>query len=319
MATSARSWNTTATPASVQPGIGYWNELLAEHVMPLDVTSTVSREFSADMAEASFGPCAALMLEARQAQHVDHSRRRVLADSDHDTLMLIHMRAGSIDLSSVAGDVRLACGDAVLLADSDRFVFDASADTRTLVLRIERGWLKRWIPRIDDCSGRRIDGNGGWGGTASSALGNIEPSQIADWHYPATDVAEQLAGLLALAVHKPDKLPSRVQQSTWRRAQMVLRERYADSTLRPADVAAALGISRRYLHQLFAQHGESFSRALYARRLEQAAKLLGRRDTVSLSITEIALACGFSDSSHFSRLFGNRYGLTPSAYRLSGP
>ena len=316
MTLPSRNWSTTRAPASVRPGISYWNELLAQHVMPLDVTSpAAARDFSADMEQAQMGACSALMLEARQPQHVDHRLRRARAESDRDTLMLIHMRAGVIDLRSDAGDVRLRRHDAVLLADSDRFVFNASPDTRTLVLRIQRAWLKRWMPRLGDCVGRMIDGSQGWGRTASSALLNIEPCEIPDWRYPAADVADQLAGMLALALQPQTAPVSGGQRALLDQALHLLRQRFAEIELRPVDIAADLGISLRYLHQLFARTGHSFSRTLYGQRLDHAARLLTRKDCGELSITDVALASGFSDSGHFARMFRARYGRCPTLHR----
>ena len=47
-------------------------------------------------------------------------------------------------------------------------------------------------------------------------------------------------------------------------------------------------------------------------RIEQSKKLL---NTLSLSVTEIALVCGFDNSNHFSTAFKRICGVTPSEYR----
>lgn len=36
---------------------------------------------------------------------------------------------------------------------------------------------------------------------------------------------------------------------------------------------------------------------------------------VNRSITDVAFACGFSDLSHFGRLFARNFGMTPSRWR----
>ncbi|MBQ4165586.1 MAG: helix-turn-helix transcriptional regulator, partial [Oscillospiraceae bacterium] len=50
-------------------------------------------------------------------------------------------------------------------------------------------------------------------------------------------------------------------------------------------------------------------------RIRRACSLL-RENT--LSITEVALRCGFSDSNYFSRAFRKCCGMTPSQYRSGG-
>ena len=47
-------------------------------------------------------------------------------------------------------------------------------------------------------------------------------------------------------------------------------------------------------------------------RLRAAGEMLS---ATTLSVTEIALSCGFSDPLYFSRLFKKRYGISPSEYR----
>ena len=53
-------------------------------------------------------------------------------------------------------------------------------------------------------------------------------------------------------------------------------------------------------------------RYLLSRRLAVAAELIPRSDR---SLTDIALDLGFSDQSHFTRMFSRAHGETPGAYR----
>ena len=48
-------------------------------------------------------------------------------------------------------------------------------------------------------------------------------------------------------------------------------------------------------------------------RVEAAAEMLGA--DLSKSVTEVALACGFSSSQYFASVFRRHYGCTPNAYR----
>ncbi|MGH7346887.1 MAG: helix-turn-helix domain-containing protein [Candidatus Rokuibacteriota bacterium] len=47
-------------------------------------------------------------------------------------------------------------------------------------------------------------------------------------------------------------------------------------------------------------------------RVRQAARLLAERESAQRSVTEIALACGFNDASHFGRVFAGKMRMTPS-------
>jgi AraC-like DNA-binding protein len=79
-------------------------------------------------------------------------------------------------------------------------------------------------------------------------------------------------------------------------------------------MAAALGVSARYLQMAFAEVGTTPSRLLLARRLDGVAARLQRTDQ-PMRITDVAMECGFADLSHFSRVFRRRFGVSPRAYQ----
>ncbi len=86
--------------------------------------------------------------------------------------------------------------------------------------------------------------------------------------------------------------------------------RYSEAALSPQSVAQACGISRSYLYKVFSD-GPSLMERLRKRRLEAARGMIELRSD-TLTMTEIAMACGFSSSSEFSRLFKGEYGIAPS-------
>jgi transcriptional regulator GlxA family with amidase domain len=78
------------------------------------------------------------------------------------------------------------------------------------------------------------------------------------------------------------------------------------------DLACIAGVSVRQLERLFlAQLGETVNQAYLRIRLAQAEDLVRK---TGLSATAIALACGFRNSSHFSRVFKSRFGHPPSRH-----
>lgn len=84
-----------------------------------------------------------------------------------------------------------------------------------------------------------------------------------------------------------------------------------------ARLAEAACFSPFHFHRLFtAMVGEPPAEYVRRLRLEKAAVRLV--NDPSLPVTEIALACGFSTSALFCRLFKARFGLTPRAWRENG-
>ncbi|MGB3317135.1 MAG: GlxA family transcriptional regulator [Albidovulum sp.] len=80
-----------------------------------------------------------------------------------------------------------------------------------------------------------------------------------------------------------------------------------------ADIAA---MSVRQTERLFAQHLNTTPMCFYMQmRLEKAHKLLSQTE---LSVTEIAVACGYKSTSHFTKSFRDAYGATPKRMRAVG-
>lgn len=79
------------------------------------------------------------------------------------------------------------------------------------------------------------------------------------------------------------------------------------------EMAKIAGVSIRHLDRLFAENlAEGFLETYRNIRLDHARRLL---EQSPLSVGEIAFACGFSSSGHFSRAFKIRFQATPHAMR----
>jgi AraC family transcriptional activator of tynA and feaB len=125
--------------------------------------------------------------------------------------------------------------------------------------------------------------------------------------------------LLALALgERPSSEPLPAQalrEAVFVRAERLIALRFAESALTPDRLAGSLGLSTRLLQKIFAERGTTVMERVWDRRVNQAAKLLAMPDASHRSITEIAFACGFNDSAHFSRAFAARVGASPTQWR----
>lgn len=89
----------------------------------------------------------------------------------------------------------------------------------------------------------------------------------------------------------------------------------AQSDLSAEDIARHMGCSRRYLHRAFEGENTTLERFIWDRRLERSKEALTAPGNGFVSISEVAFACGFNSSAHFSRAFRGRYGLSPRDMR----
>lgn len=86
------------------------------------------------------------------------------------------------------------------------------------------------------------------------------------------------------------------------------------SDLPLSDLAAIAGISIPHFCRAFKKSiGKPPHAYIHKRRLERVQEYLRQNET---PITEIALMCGFSSSSHLATAFRREFGMTPVSYRL---
>jgi AraC family transcriptional regulator len=95
-------------------------------------------------------------------------------------------------------------------------------------------------------------------------------------------------------------------------AREMLHARFAEN-LPLSFLAEAVGVHPVYLASAFRRHyGRSIGTYLRQLRVDYACRQLA---TTAAPLAEVALAAGFADQSHFSRVFKAHTGLTPAAFR----
>ena len=91
---------------------------------------------------------------------------------------------------------------------------------------------------------------------------------------------------------------------------------YLSQNYQKADLASTantIHFSKQYVCRIVKEKtGETFNSLLMNIRLDKAAQYLNETD---LTLENIGYLCGFTAASHFSKLFKEHFGCTPSAYR----
>jgi AraC family transcriptional regulator len=80
-----------------------------------------------------------------------------------------------------------------------------------------------------------------------------------------------------------------------------------------AELAAIGGVHPVHLSREFRKHYHmTIGELIRKRRIDRACELLSKS---GMSLSEVALTCGFSDQSHFCAMFKSHTGLTPAKFR----
>jgi AraC-like DNA-binding protein len=138
--------------------------------------------------------------------------------------------------------------------------------------------------------------------------------------FPAAGpLADAIGGLLAVVLEDCWSAPADESGATRReRIEAIgahLRRHFADPELTPGRAAQALGLSRRYVHKLYAGEGRSFRQELISLRIEACLRAFAEDRSAAKTIADIAYAAGYTDISQFNRHFRRVMGATPTAIR----
>lgn len=154
------------------------------------------------------------------------------------------------------------------------------------------------------------------GGTASI---DMMLALIASQHGPdlAADVAEQVlhSPIRHHSEHQRMSLPARIGARHPKLVGIIEQmENNLEEPLSPSILAKQAGLSTRQLERLFRRYLDRSPKRYYLElRLKKARLLLLQ---TNMSVINVALACGFSSPSHFSKCYRAFYGRTP--YRERG-
>ncbi|NUT33665.1 MAG: helix-turn-helix transcriptional regulator [Hamadaea sp.] len=142
----------------------------------------------------------------------------------------------------------------------------------------------------------------------------MSPEQAATLASPTIDL---LRALLTTAAGDEFRSRGPLGDSLGMRIMMHLRTHVTDPELSAGKLAAHFGISRRQVYAVLARMGVTLGEWIRTERLQRAARDLANPANALLPVATIARMCGFADHSSFSRVFKQRYGCTPSEWRVA--
>ncbi|MEO0939887.1 MAG: helix-turn-helix domain-containing protein [Pseudomonadota bacterium] len=230
-------------------------------------------------------------------------------------ILLLHSGCEYVEQPGVSTALR--SGEMMVWDASKPCRFEAPEQIEKTTIFLGREMLRRVSGQSELRLGR-IDTQQGWGKLLLArlqSLGAALPGFDADgFDKLALSLADEVAQV-ARVTPRPLISPRSVLRA---RIERVMEAGYDDPDFGPPDIAAAVGISLRYLHALYSDTDTSVQSRLLQLRLTAVARDLRDPRLASASITQIGFARGFSNASHLSRTFRAAYGCTPRSYRHRG-
>jgi len=213
----------------------------------------------------------------------------------------------------------LSKGDTTLIDSALPWSSDCAGDCARLYLRVPHLLMESRLRNIKVPTASRISGARGLGTTLFHLATSLyQQAEVLTLEEGAAAIEGYLKILSAcVASTSTARGDSRNGKEPTPRILQYINQHLTESTLSPAQIAAAVGISVRHLHRLFSRRGTSVADWIRVQRLEHCTKDLRDPRSRERSITEIAYFWGFNDSAHFSHSFKKHFGICPRSYRLN--
>ena len=273
-----------------------------------------------DISFSSFGVC---RLSKISASPHSVTGDKVTSGDEEDSIKVLVQVSGKSLFRQGSDKIRLRNRSAVLYDPSRPYFLVNTTRVDQLVLQIPRSVLSdRTLSRLATPLPLSHEGTNQSATLTSFILTSAENEAAMSNEMKASmglSLACFAQGLIC------DSFGTAMIETVGTASQMLLRERIkdyirqhlSDPDLSLETIARAMGCSIRYLHRAFEGETMTPQRYIWQSRLDHSRALLVSPSHSRLSIAEIAYHCGFNSSSHFSRLFRERFELAPRDLRLS--
>jgi AraC family transcriptional activator of tynA and feaB len=241
----------------------------------------------------------------------------VALNSDGRSWIVITQLAG---LRRYCQDGRVAVlkqGDATLIDSGKPWSSDCPGDCARLYLRVPRSFVQTRVRLNEIPVARRISGDSGLGPVLFHLATSMYRQAGKLTQEEGSAAIEAYLRVLAACFGTARKVPESAGRGIELTSQILqyIDTHLTETTLSPADIAAALSLSVRHVHRLFSRQGATVADWIRVQRLRHCRKDLADPYLRAKSITEIAFFWGFNDSAHFSRAFKQEFGTCPRVFR----
>lgn len=295
----------------------YWHDVACKKIVGHEATPINRLSFHASIHKADLGGLDLIVFE-NEAMDAARTCRNIAREPD-ESLLVCRQIEGAMHVEQDSRQLLLTAGELTIVDPQRPYSVVFPSRSNMLLLKVPRSALEARVGRIDQITARALCATNGIGTVLSEHLAVLPKHVKLIDAAAAMTAAAYTLDLIALAISRlPAGSPrgrSAARSLAASRLRAFIDTRLSDPTLDPSSVAAGCGCSLRYAQALLAENRTSIVRLIQERRLQQCEKALADPAQDHRLVGEIAFAWGFSDLTHFCRLFKKRAGMTPREYR----
>ena len=298
-----------------QRRVDFWSSLSSNNITPMLISADRRSPFEGRLWVDRLGPIG--LARAYSSGVVIKRTGTGYRAGDRDFVLTVSEGASYTVLAKDREQV--VRGGDLRLSDTSELMELTHSGCTVIVLCIKEHVFKEYLPMADDLVGSVVSGDRGAGLHASTMIRSLPAGMRYGFVDSATaHLSAALLHSIAAAYSQAYALTDAAPVTAGSRRVAI--RRFVDSSLGDSDltvqkVAAAFGLSDRYLRMLFESEGESLAAYIQRRRLDESARQLRDARCDSRTISEIAFAWGFNSLGSFDRAFRAQFDTTPGRYR----
>ena len=229
-------------------------------------------------------------------------------------------RSGRMVLRQDNRELEFSAGDLAIFDTRKAYLLEFPEKLDLVFMRLPRQRIIRELGHFDGVTACCVDAGNPLGNLVATflqELASMEPNSSPGINARLVEHAVQLIELVLQTGISQQPAQSAHRRSLVHRAKRYIEMRLPDAELTLAEIAREIGVSTRYVNDLFTGEGTSCRRYIARARLERCAATLRDPKLRDTPIQDVAFSWGFLSLTHFSSAFKKHFGLTPTAYRLS--
>lgn len=191
--------------------------------------------------------------------------------------------------------------------------------TEHLIVMLPKEPLVERGLRLDALMGRHVGGATGISRVALETMRSTFQELPAMTEAAARGAGDLIVELVSLSLQElaGRSTPATQMEAFKDRIRDFIGRHLRDPHLSIDRIAQALNCSKRLLHKAFADEEDTLAHYILRRRLQACMRDLKNPQHTGRTITEIAFSWGFNNAAHFSRVFREHAGLSPSDFRYA--
>jgi len=292
-----------------------WREWIWKHFGGLESDLYGDTDFDGHMASERAGDVILTKLEANRHRVVRTAG--MVRASEAGYLKIVAPMHGRAGVEQMGRQAWVSPGGWTIYDTTGCYAVDNPERVEHLIVMLPKALIVERGLQLDTLMARHV---GGASGISRVALATMRstwqelPSMSAAAAHGAGELIAQLVRLSLIelagqgtALTQREALKDRI------RAYVAVNLR--DPALSIEQIAQALNCSKRHLHNAFAGGDDTLASYILRLRLQACVREIQQSGPNSRGITGIALSWGFNNLSHFSRVFREHTGQSPSEFR----